>query len=49
MRVWSQMTMSAEDLKQEGNALYKQGLYLKAAAIYTSAIKLDKNNGVLYR
>ena len=47
--VWSQMTMSAEDLKQEGNALYKQGLYLKAAATYTSAIKLDKENGVLYR
>uniref|UniRef100_A0A7S3C808 Uncharacterized protein n=1 Tax=Chloropicon roscoffensis TaxID=1461544 RepID=A0A7S3C808_9CHLO len=44
----AKMTMSAEDLKQEGNALYKQGLYLKAAAIYTSAIKLDKNNGVLY-
>ena len=30
------MTMSAEDLKQEGNALYKQGLYLKAAATYSS-------------
>ncbi|WZN66970.1 hypothetical protein HKI87_17g85420 [Chloropicon roscoffensis] len=44
----AKMTMSAEDLKQEGNALYKQGLYLKAAATYTSAIKLDKNNGVLY-
>ena len=47
------MTMEAppsvEELKVEGNALYKQGQYLKAAASYSKAIKLDKENGVLYR
>jgi len=43
------MTMNAEELKQEGNALYKDGKYLKAAATYSQAIKLDKENGVLYR
>ena len=47
------MTMEAppsvEELKAEGNALYKQGQYLKAAASYSKAIKLDKENGVLYR
>ncbi|QDZ25447.1 hypothetical protein HOP50_17g79870 [Chloropicon primus] len=40
--------MNAEELKQEGNALYKDGKYLKAAATYSQAIKLDKENGVLY-
>ena len=47
------MTMEAppsvDELKAEGNALYKQGQYLKAAASYSKAIKLDKENGVLYR
>ena len=38
-----------DELKQQGNALYKKGEYLKAAAEYSKAIKLDKENGVLYR
>ena len=39
----------AERLKAEGNDLYKQGKYLKAAATYTQALKLDDANAVLYR
>jgi tetratricopeptide (TPR) repeat protein len=41
-------TAEAERLKAEGNQLYKDKNYLKAAATYTQAIKVDKNNGVLY-
>ncbi len=41
--------VSVDDLKAEGNAFYKQGKYLKAAASYSKAIKKDKDNGVLYR
>ena len=36
-------------LKEEGNAFYKAGEYLKAAAAYTKAIKADETNAVLYR
>lgn len=38
----------ADALKQEGNDFYKNGEYLKAAAAYTKAIKLDSKNEVLY-
>lgn len=37
------------DLKEQGNALYREGDYLKAAAAYSKAIKADPNNHVLYR
>ena len=37
------------ELKDEGNSLYKAGKYLKAAGVYSQAIKLDKENCVLYR
>ena len=41
--------VGVDELKAEGNAFYKQGKYLKAAASYSKAIKKDKDNGVLYR
>ncbi|XP_071690145.1 uncharacterized protein [Rutidosis leptorrhynchoides] len=38
----------AESLKEEGNAYFKAGNYLKAAAVYTQAIKKDPENPTLY-
>nr|CAB3462558.1 unnamed protein product [Digitaria exilis] len=35
-------------LKDQGNAQFKSGNYLKAAALYTQAIKLDPDNATLY-
>jgi hypothetical protein len=35
-------------LKDQGNELFKQGDYLKAAAVYTKAIK-EAPSAVLYR
>lgn len=35
-------------LKDQGNAFFKAGNYLKAAALYTQAIKLDPSNPTLY-
>lgn len=35
-------------LKDQGNALFKVGNYLKAAAVYTRAIKADPSNATLY-
>ncbi|CAK7327110.1 unnamed protein product [Dovyalis caffra] len=35
-------------LKDKGNEYYKAGNYLKAAALYTQAIKLDPSNPTLY-
>eukprot|EP00252_Welwitschia_mirabilis_P014260 TRINITY_DN3136_c0_g1_i1.p1 TRINITY_DN3136_c0_g1~~TRINITY_DN3136_c0_g1_i1.p1 ORF type:complete len:332 (-),score=77.90 TRINITY_DN3136_c0_g1_i1:156-1151(-) len=35
-------------LKEQGNAFFKTGNYLKAAAIYTQAIKADPSNATLY-
>lgn len=32
-----------------GNTLYREGQYLKAAAVYTKAIKDDPDDAVLYR
>ena len=43
------MVDAAEALKAEGNAQFQAGDYLKAAATYTKALKLDENNAVLYR
>jgi tetratricopeptide (TPR) repeat protein len=36
-------------LKDRGNGFFKAGNYLKAAALYTQAIKLDPSNPTLYR
>ncbi|OWM87794.1 hypothetical protein CDL15_Pgr019377 [Punica granatum] len=35
-------------LKEKGNEFFKAGNYLKAAALYTQAIKQDPNNATLY-
>ncbi|WOH12804.1 hypothetical protein DCAR_0832312 [Daucus carota subsp. sativus] len=35
-------------LKEQGNAFFKAGNYLKAAALYTQAIKKDPSNATLY-
>uniref|UniRef100_K3Z8A0 Uncharacterized protein n=1 Tax=Setaria italica TaxID=4555 RepID=K3Z8A0_SETIT len=35
-------------LKDQGNEQFKSGSYLKAAALYTQAIKLDPDNATLY-
>ncbi|KAL1806514.1 hypothetical protein ACET3Z_029582 [Daucus carota] len=35
-------------LKDQGNAFFKAGNYLKAAALYTQAIKKDPSNATLY-
>ena len=39
----------AAALKDQGNEQFKAGSYLKAAALYTQAIKLDPDNAALYR
>lgn len=36
-------------LKDQGNDFFKSGNYLKAAALYTQAIKQDPSNPTLYR
>lgn len=36
-------------LKDQGNEFFKAGNYLKAAALYTQAIKLDPSNATLFR
>lgn len=36
-------------LKDEGNTHFKAGNFLKAAALYTQAIKKDPENAALYR
>lgn len=42
------MAESAPSLKDQGNSFFKAGNYLKAAAIYTQAIKQDPSNPTLY-
>lgn len=37
-----------QSLKDQGNEFFKSGNYLKAAALYTQAIKQDPNNATLY-
>jgi Flp pilus assembly protein TadD len=39
----------AAQLKDQGNEEFRQGNYLKAAALYTKAIKEEPQNAVLYR
>lgn len=39
----------AASLKDQANAAFKEQQYLKAAALYTKAIKLDPQNAVLFR
>ncbi|KAK3042199.1 hypothetical protein RJ639_001319, partial [Escallonia herrerae] len=41
-------TKSGASLKEQGNELFKAGNYLKAAALYTQAIKQDPSNPTLY-
>ena len=36
-------------LKDKGNEFFKAGNYLKAAALYTQAIKQDPSNPTFYR
>ena len=38
-----------DDLREQGNAAFRNGDFLKAAAAYTRAIKSDPSNSVLYR
>lgn len=38
-----------KSLKDKGNEFFKAGNFLKAAALYTQAIKLDPSNATLYR
>ena len=40
---------SSGSLKEQGNAEYRGGHFLKAAALFTRAIKEDPGNAVLYR
>ena len=40
--------MSGAAFKDEGNAFFKSGEYLKAAASYTKAIKAEPDNHVYY-
>jgi tetratricopeptide (TPR) repeat protein len=40
---------SEMSLKDQGNEFFKSGKYLKAAALYTQAIKKDPSNPTLYR
>jgi tetratricopeptide (TPR) repeat protein len=39
----------AAELKEQGNTLFKEGDFLKAAAAYTKAIKQEPQSHVLYR
>ena len=41
--------ISTMSYKDQGNAEYKKGNWLKAAALYTKGIKEDPENAVLYR
>eukprot|EP00955_Chlamydomonas_euryale_P110214 365987-Chlamydomonas_euryale.AAC.7 len=41
--------MTSDDLKAQANAEFQSGSFLKAAAAYTKAIKVDPQNAVLYR
>ena len=36
-------------LKDQGNEFFKAGNYLKAAALYTQAIKAEPSNAALFR
>ncbi|KAL6008084.1 hypothetical protein ACLOJK_033590 [Asimina triloba] len=42
-------TEAGPSLKDQGNQVFKAGNYLKAAALYTQAIKKDPSNATLYR
>ncbi|KAJ7543418.1 hypothetical protein O6H91_09G037500 [Diphasiastrum complanatum] len=44
----SSSAMASKSLREEGNAFFKAGKYLKAAAVYTQAIKADPSNAALY-
>eukprot|EP00899_Mesostigma_viride_P007856 jgi/Mesvir1/17071/Mv15258-RA.1 len=40
--------MASETLREQGNTLFKEGHFLKAAAVYTKAIQEDPENATLY-
>lgn len=42
------MTGEAQSMKDQGNDMFRKGDYLKAAALYTKAIK-EQPTAVLYR
>ena len=41
--------MAEPSLKDQGNDEYKKGNFLKAAGLYSKAIRQDPDNEVLYR
>ena len=41
--------VDALSLKEQGNTEFKAGAWLKSAATYTKAIKLEPENAVLFR
>uniref|UniRef100_A0A0A9FRV9 Uncharacterized protein n=1 Tax=Arundo donax TaxID=35708 RepID=A0A0A9FRV9_ARUDO len=43
------LVAAAAALKDQGNEQFKSGNHLKAAALYTQAIKLDPDNPTVYR
>ena len=43
------MSSGEPDFKQLGNAEFRKGAFLKAAALYTKGLKLDPGNAVLLR
>lgn len=43
------MPAAADALREQGNAEFKAGAFLKAAATYTKALQADSGNAVLYR
>ena len=47
----SQQTLMVDalSLKEQGNTEFKAGAWLKSAATYTKAIKLEPENAVLFR
>lgn len=45
----TEVVEDAATLKEQANAEFAKEQYLKAAALYTKAIKLDPQNAVLYR
>ena len=44
-----QDSLPLDSLKDQGNSEFKSGNFLKAAALYTKAIKAEPSNSVLYR
>jgi Flp pilus assembly protein TadD len=41
--------LPSDELREQGNDAFRSGDFLKAAAAYTRALKVDPGNAVLYR